>query len=123
MGIDEQPVNDIDKYLASLPPDQWSLLRKLRETIKAVAPDATEQISYGMPMFFHHGMLVGYAAYKHHCSFFPGGIVDDFGDELEGYKISKGTIQFTVEKPLRVALVKKIVKFRLAQNEEKQAKK
>jgi uncharacterized protein YdhG (YjbR/CyaY superfamily) len=115
-------MNDVDRYLAALPPEQRAALEKLRRTIRSVAPTATEKISYGMPMFFDHGMLVGYAAYKIHCSFFPGAIIEQFADDLTKYKTSKGTIQFTVDKPLPVTLVKKIVKARLAQNEAKQAK-
>ena len=116
-------ISDVDRYLAALPDDVRAALEKLRKTIKAVAPIATEKISYGMPMFFHQGMLVGYAAFKNHCSLFPGGgIIAQFAQELEGYKTSKGTIQFTLDKPLPVTLVKKIVKARMAENEIKQAK-
>jgi uncharacterized protein YdhG (YjbR/CyaY superfamily) len=67
---------------------------------------------------------VGYAAFKEHCSFFPmsGRLVEEFADELKAYKTSKGTIQFPVDKPLPAALVKKMVKARVAQNETKKAK-
>jgi len=76
-----------------------------------------------MPSFQYKGGLVGYAAFKEHCSFFPmsGRLVEEFADELKGYKTSKGTIQFPADKPLPAALVKKMVKARVAQNEAKRA--
>ena len=115
-------MNDVDRYLAALPPDQRAALAKLRQIIKSVAPTATEKISYRMPMFMYQGMLVGFAAFKDHCSLFPGGgIIEQFKQELARYKTSKGTIQFTPDQPLPATLVKKLVKARLAENEEKRA--
>jgi uncharacterized protein YdhG (YjbR/CyaY superfamily) len=104
-------------YLRAVPPAPRAALQKLRKTIKAAAPKATEGISYGIPMFKHHGMLVGYAAFKGHCSFFPGTALNAFKRELASYETSKGTIRFTVDKPLPAALVRKLVKARVAQNE------
>ncbi len=105
---------NIDEYLAPLPEDVQQVLEKLRKTILQVAPNAEEVISYGMPAFKYHGMLVYFASFKKHCSFFPGSaILDIMEEELKPYKVSKGTLQFTVEKPLPVALVKKIVKLRM----------
>lgn len=107
-------------YLKAVPPAQRAALRKLRKTIKAVAPRATEGISYGMPMFKHHGMLVGYAAFKEHCSLFMSTyITRALKRELASYDTAKGTIRFTADKPLPAALVRKLVKARLAQNERK----
>jgi len=106
-------------YLKAVPPAPRAALQKLRKTIKAAAPKATEGISYGIPMFKHHGMLVGYAAFKEHCSFFPGTALNAFKRELASYETSKGTIRFTVDKPLPAALVRKLVKARVAQNEAK----
>ena len=85
-----------------------------------VPAEATEVVSYGIPMFKYNGMLVGYAAFKSHCSLFPtgSGVLDRFEKELKGYRTSKGTIQFPPDKPLRDALVKKIVKARVKENEE-----
>ncbi len=117
----------VEDYLAALPEDARVTLEKLRKTIKSVVPDATEEISYQIPMFKHKGMLVGYAAFKDHCSFFPGTkAIATHKDQLKGYKTSKGTIQFPIGKPLPAALVKKLVKTRLAENEaafEKKEKK
>jgi len=108
----------VDDYLAAVPEDARVTLEKIRRTIKAAAPNATEGISYQMPMFKQHGMLVGFAAFKDHCSLFPGALpLDTFKDELKAYKTSKGTIRFPIDKPLPAALVKKIVKVRVAENE------
>ena len=114
----------VDDYLAALPEEARATLEKIRKTIKAVAPKATEVISYQMPMYKYHGMLVGFAAFKDHCSFFPGANpVATFKDELKAYKTSKGTIRFPIGKPLPAALVKKLVKARVAENEERAAEK
>ena len=116
--------NEVDDYMAALPKDARATLEKLRKTIRAAAPRATEGISWRMPTFKQQGGLVCYAAFKNHCSLFPMSttIVKLFEDELSAYVTSKGTIQFTVEKPLPVALVKKIVKERIAENEERAAR-
>jgi uncharacterized protein YdhG (YjbR/CyaY superfamily) len=117
----------VDDYLAALPEEARATLEKLRKTIKAAAPKATEIISYRIPMYKHHGMLVGFAAFKDHCSFFPGANpIATRKDELGAYETSKGTIRFPVGKPLPAALVKKLVKTRIAENEaafNKKAKK
>ncbi len=108
----------VDDYLAALPEEARATLEKIRKTIKAVAPSATEVISYQIPMYKHHGMLVGFAAFKDHCSFFPGAkAMVTYKDELKAYKTSKGTIRFPIGKPLPAALVKKLVKTRIAENE------
>jgi uncharacterized protein YdhG (YjbR/CyaY superfamily) len=108
----------VDEYLAGVPKDARVILEKLRQTIRAAAPQAVEVISYQMPMFKHHGMLVGFAAFKDHCSFFPGsGVMEAYEEELKNYKTSKGTIRFTIEKPLPATLVKKLVKARIKHNE------
>ena len=114
----------VDDYLAALPEEARATLEKLRKTIKAAAPKATEVISYQMPMYKHHGMLVGFAAFKDHCSFFPGAKpMATYKDELKAYKTSKGTIRFPIGKPLPAALVKKLVKARIAENEQRAAEK
>ena len=116
---------DVESYLAACPEPHRSTLEKMRATIRSVVPgEATEAISYGMPSFRYKGGLVAYGAFKEHCSFFPmsGRVVEEFADELKGYKTAKGTIQFPVDKPLPAALVKKMVKARVTQNEIKKAK-
>ena len=108
-------------YLRAVPPAPRAALQKLRKTIKAAAPAATEVISYGIPGYKHHGMLVYFAAFKNHCSLFGVGatLMKTHQKALAPYKMSKGTIQFTVDKPLPTALVRKLVKARVAQNEAK----
>jgi uncharacterized protein YdhG (YjbR/CyaY superfamily) len=114
--------NDVESYLAAVPEPHRSTLEKVRAAIRSVVPkETTEEISYGMPSFRYKGGLVAYAAFKAHCSFFPmsGSLVEEYADELKAYKTSKGTIQFPVDKPLPAPLVKKMVKARIAQNEQK----
>ena len=111
----------VDEYLANVPEPARSTLRHIRSVIRSVVPkEATEVISYGIPMFKYNGMLVGYAAFKNHCSLFPtgSGVIKKFEKELKGFATSKGTIQFPSDKPLPDALLKKIVKTRVAENKE-----
>jgi uncharacterized protein YdhG (YjbR/CyaY superfamily) len=112
---------DVDKYLAAVPEPARTTLNKLRAAIRSVVPpEATEAMSYGMPMFKYSGPLVWFAAFSNHCSLFPtASIIDAFKDELKGFSTSKGTIHFPPDKPLPVALVKKMVKARVAQHESK----
>lgn len=108
----------VDEYLNALPEKERRVLSALRKLIKAAAPKAEEKIGYGMPGYNYHGMLVYFAAFKNHCSFFPGtSMLEQFGKAVEPFKTSKGTLQFTVDKPLPSSLVKKIVKERTKQNE------
>jgi len=118
MGRSAAPKN-IDEYLARVPQPARSTLSRIRAVIRSLAPpESTEAISYGIPAFKYKGMLVWFAAFSKHCSLFPGSsVIEAFKDELEGFFISKGTIQFSKDKPLPVALVKKLVKARIAQNE------
>ena len=107
-------------YLRAVPPRQRAALQQLRKIVQAAAPGATEGIGYGIPMFKHHGMLVGYAAFKDHCSLFMSTYVTRaLKKELASYDTSKGTIRFTADKPLPATLVRKLVKARIAQNERK----
>ena len=116
--------NTVDEYLAALPEPARSTLNKVRAAIRAAAPpEATETISYGIPAFRHNGVLVWYAAFAKHCSFFPtSSIIEQFKDELAGYTMSKGTIQFPTDKPLPAALIKKMVKARVGQIESTKRK-
>ena len=108
----------IDKYLESLPEQQRIALEKLRQTIKKIVPQAQEVISYQMPAYKYHGMLVSFAAFKNHCSFFPRNskTVEQFEEELKDFSISKGTIRFTPEKPIPEVLLKKIIEARKNDN-------
>jgi uncharacterized protein YdhG (YjbR/CyaY superfamily) len=115
---------EVEAYLARVPEPARTTLEKVRAMIRAAAPrEATEAISYKIPSFQYKGALVWYAAFKNHCSIYPldGALVEEFGEALQKYKTSKGTIQFRVDKPLPKALVTKIVKVRVARNEAKAA--
>ncbi len=118
------PARNVDEYLAGVPKEARATLEKLRQTIKAAALMASEVISYQMPMYKHHGMVIGFAAFKDHCSIFPGSaVIDAYKEELTRYDTSKGTIRFPANKPLPAALVKKLVKARIAENEARANKK
>jgi uncharacterized protein YdhG (YjbR/CyaY superfamily) len=107
------------EILAAFPDDQRAALEKLRKSIKAVAPKAEECVSYGLAAFKLNGKpLVGMGARKDHCAFYlmSGTMVEAHEEELEGYDTSKGTIRFAANKPLPAALVKKLVKARIAEN-------
>jgi uncharacterized protein YdhG (YjbR/CyaY superfamily) len=112
---------NIDEYLAGVPEPARSTLNKIRATIRSAAPrEAVETISYRMPAFKYQGVLVWFAAFSNHCSFFPtASVIEAFKNELNRFSISKGMIQFPIDKPLPAALVKKMVKMRVAQNESK----
>ena len=115
------PSKSVDEYLAGVPEPACSTLKHVRAVIRSVVPaETTEVISYGIPMFKYKGMLVGYAAFKNHCSLFPtgSGVIKKFEKELKGFATSKGTIQFPSDRPLPDGLVKKIVKTRVAENRE-----
>ena len=119
------PPKDIDSYLSSVPEPARTTLDKMRKTIQAAAPKATEKISYGIPTFHYLRSLVAFAAFKDHCSFFPmnSSLIAAYKADLKSYSLSKGTIRFPVDQPLPAALVKKMVKARLAQNEARQKSK
>jgi uncharacterized protein YdhG (YjbR/CyaY superfamily) len=120
MKTDLRPAKTVDEYLDRLPEDVREILEDLRQLILSVAPGAEELISYQMPGYKLNGPLVYFAAFKDHCSFFPGKkIAGEYADELSAFKVSGGTIQFTVAKPLPASIVKKIVKRRVKENNEK----
>ena len=112
----------IDEYLAALSEDKRAALETLRKTIRAAAPKAEEGISYGIAAFRQNGMLVGFGATVKHCAFYlmSATTVDAYKEELEGYDTSKGTIRFRADDPLPAALVRKLVKARMAENEARQ---
>jgi uncharacterized protein YdhG (YjbR/CyaY superfamily) len=113
---------DMDEYLARIPEPARSTLNRVRAVIRSVVPpETTEAISYGIPTFKYKGSLVAFAAFSHHCSLFPmsGAVIEAFKSELKGFQTSKGTLRFPVDKPLSAALLKKLVKARIAQNESK----
>jgi|SRR5450755_271576 uncharacterized protein YdhG (YjbR/CyaY superfamily) len=114
--------NHVEKYLANIPEPAYGTLTQIRAVIRSTVPaEATEAISYGIPAFKYKGTLVGYGAFRDHCSLFPmsAALIVEFKEELKSFQTSKGTIQFPVDKPLSTTLLKKLVKARVAQNERK----
>ena len=112
---------NVDEYLAGVPEPARGTLNKIRAAIRSAVPsEATEAISYGIPTFKKKGPLVWFAAFSNHCSLFPTpSVIEAFKNELKGFSTSKGTIHFPTDKPLPTALVKKLVKARVAQHESK----
>jgi len=110
-----------DEYLARIPEPARSTLEKIRAAIRSAAPpEATEAISYGIPAFKYKRVLVWFAAFSDHCSLFPtAAVIETFKNELKSFYTSKGTIHFPTDTPLPAALVKKMVKARVAQIENK----
>jgi len=116
----------IDDHLASASPEARASLKALRETIKRLIPDAEEAVSYGVPAFKLNGKpIVGFAAYKNHCSYFPmsGKVVELLASKLTDYKTSAGTIQFDPKKPLPESLVKSLLEATIEVNAEKERRK
>ena len=112
---------NVDEYLAGVPEPARSTLNRIRAAIRSAVPaEASETISYRIPAFKYKGVLVWFAAFSNHCSLFPtASVIEAFKDDLKGFSLSKGTIQFPTDKPLPTALVKKLVKARVAQVESK----
>ena len=112
---------NVDEYLAGVQEPARSTLTKVRAVIRSAVPaEATECISYGMPAFKHKEVLLWFAAFSDHCSLFPtDSVIEAFKKELKGFSTSKGTIHFPTDRPLPAALVKKLVKARIAQIEGK----
>jgi uncharacterized protein YdhG (YjbR/CyaY superfamily) len=115
---DTNKFKSVDDYFYILPESTREKLHELRTIIKETCPDATELISYNMPAFKYHGILVYYAAHKNHIGFYPANpeINTLFKDELNAYKTSKGAVQFPYDKTLPVDLIKKMVQYRMNEN-------
>jgi uncharacterized protein YdhG (YjbR/CyaY superfamily) len=113
---------NVEEYIADVPEPTRSTFNRLRAAIRsAVPPEATETISYRIPAFKHKRVLVWFAAFSNHCSLFPtAAVIEAFENELKGFSTSKGTIHFPTDQPLPTALIKRLVKARVAQNETKQ---
>lgn len=112
--------SSVEEYLSQVPGPARAALEMLRKTIKAAAPDTTETISYQMPTFkYRRRALVGFAAFKNHCSLFPYStkVLEIYEEELGSMRTSKGTIQFSSDRPISAGLVKKIVKARIEEIE------
>lgn len=117
-------ITTIDQYIAGFPEETRALLGQMRTTILNAAPGAEETISYGMPTFRLNGVLVHFAGYKHHIGFYPApSAISEFMKELSVFKSSKGAVQFPIDHKLPIALITRIVKFRVRENEAKAKKK
>ncbi len=111
---------NIDDYIAGFPAPVQMLLEEVRATIKKAAPGATEAIKYAMPTFILNGNLVHFAAFKNHIGFYPAPIgMTAFEKELAAYETGKGSVQFPLDQPMPLALISRIVKYRVAKNMEK----
>jgi len=109
--------DDVDGYISTFPEEKRALLQQLRTIVINAAPQAEEVISYGMPAYKLNGMLVWFAAHTNHIGFYPKSSgIHTFQKELSIYKTSKGAVQFPLDAPLPVALIKRIVKFRMKEN-------
>jgi len=108
---------DTDSYIASFPKGTQKLLQQVRKAIKEAAPKAEEVISYGMPAFKLNGPVAYFAGYEHHIGFYPTGSgIAAFTKEIQKYKNSKGAVQFPLDKPIPVTLIKQMVKFKVTEN-------
>ncbi|TDB62358.1 iron chaperone [Arundinibacter roseus] len=120
----ETSLTTIEEYIARCPESVQPLLQIVRQTIRGVAPEATETINYGIPTFVQHGNLVHFAACKNHLGFYPGpSIIKEFAKELAPYTTSKGSVQFPYTKSLPLDLIAQIVQFRVEENVYKFSKK
>jgi uncharacterized protein YdhG (YjbR/CyaY superfamily) len=118
----------INEYIATFPEDIQAKLQEIRQTIKAAAPNATEKIAYAMPTFFLKGNLVHFAAFKSYIGFYPAPRgIEAFQEELSKYKGAKGSVQFPIDEPMPLDLIRRIVEYRVSDNlqaaEEKAKKK
>jgi uncharacterized protein YdhG (YjbR/CyaY superfamily) len=111
----------VEEYLAGVPKATRGTFKKLRAAVRSAVPrDAVETISYQIPAFKQKVVLIWFAAFANHCSLFPtASVIDDFKAELKDFSTSKGTIHFPIDKPLPTALVKRIVKARVAEGKKK----
>lgn len=116
MAMNKTTPKNIDDYVERFPKDVQQLLTKMRLTIRKAAPRAQETINYGIPTFTLNGNLVHFAGYKNHIGFYPGASgIRAFKKELSAYKGATGSVQFPIDEPLPLALVSRIVKFRVKQ--------
>lgn len=121
--MERKQCKTIDEYISTFPEDIQIILQKIRQVVRAAAPEAKEAISYQMPAFKLNGNLVYFAAFKSHIGFYPTPSGSEaFQKELSPYKAGKGSIRFPLDKPIPYNLIKKIVVFRVKENLEKKRK-
>jgi len=120
MDMISRKFRTVDEYLSTFPESTRNKLQTLREVIKRAAPGAEEVISYNMPAFKQHGVLVYYAGYKGHIGFYPTGSgIAAFKNELSAYEGSKGAVKFPLDGTIPAALIGRIVKFRIKEDQER----
>ena len=119
MGMRDAPAKDVDAYIAAVPEPARGMLEKLRKIIKAAAPKAVAVISYHIPLYKHHGHLTAFAAFKNHVGFYvmSKALMAAYKKEFAPYERAIATVRFPIGKPIPAALVRKIVKARMAENE------
>ena len=119
-----QEFKTIDEYIDTFPEDVQKILSELRQSIKESAPEAEETINYQMPTFTLNGNLVHFAAFKNHIGFYPTPTgIEAFKEELAPYKGAKGSVQFPIDQPLPLPLIRKIVEYRVKENKQRKQKK
>lgn len=120
MKTDQSGYQSIDEYIASFPDGVQAILQQIRTTIQQAAPEAEETISYQMPTFKLHGNLVHFAGYKQHIGLYPtpSGI-EQFKEELANYKGAKGSVQFPLDQPMPLDLIRRVTEFRVQENQAK----
>ncbi len=122
--MENKGFTSIDEYIQTFPEATQKRLKEMRSLIKAAAPEASEKISYQMPTFYLNGNLVHFAAFKNHIGFYPAPTgVAAFQDDLKAYKQGKGSVQFPLDEPLPVDLIRRIVAYRVEENMRKPEKK
>ena len=115
--------SSVDEYISSFPEHIREKLYEIRDVIKKIVPEAQEKISYQMPAFFLNGNIVYFAGFSKHIGFYPGANgVEVFKNELTKYKFAKGSVQFPVNEPLPIELIKRIVTFKVEENSKKKQK-
>jgi uncharacterized protein YdhG (YjbR/CyaY superfamily) len=114
----------MEEYIDSFPEDVQRILNELRQTIREAAPEAEETINYQIPTFTLNGNLVHFAAFENHIGFYPTpGGMEAFKKELSGYKSAKGSVQFPINEPLPLPLIRRIVEYRVKENLEPKPRK
>ena len=120
MDASNKQFKTIDEYISLFPDDVRTILNQVRQTIRAAAPEAQETINYQMPTFTLNGNLVHFAGFKNHIGFYPTPTgIEAFKDELSAYKGAKGSVQFSLDQPMPLSLIRRIVEYRVKENSER----
>jgi len=124
MDASNKQFKTIEEYISMFPDDVRTILNQVRQTIRAAAPEAQETINYQMPTFTLNGNLVHFAGFKNHIGFYPTPTgIEAFKDELSAYKGAKGSVQFPLDQPMPLSLIRRIVEYRVKENSERKPRK